>query len=370
MRIVIRCDASLTIGHGHVIRCLTLASALREHGASILFVCRVHAGHLCELIEERGFAVNRLVEANTAIPVGNNCGYDTWLGVSWQEDANQTLNAIEAEGGRRPSWLVVDHYAIDERWERKIRPAVNKIFVVDDLANRNHECDLLLDQNFVADMDNRYAAKVPAHCGLLLGAAYLLLQPIYTKLRAQMLRRQYPVKRLLIYFGGADSENLTGRAVNAFLSLNIPEIEVDVVISDINPYKNNLCQLIGMHKNIHLHTSLPSLALLMTKADLAIGATGATSWERLCLGLFTLVITLADNQREVAEKLNQLGLVRWLGYKDEVSEEKIRVALKMAIDDQSCLNFILESSVVIDGLGSNRVSDLLLGRRLGRADEV
>jgi UDP-2,4-diacetamido-2,4,6-trideoxy-beta-L-altropyranose hydrolase len=357
-QIVFRTDASPTIGTGHVMRCLTLAGALAKKGTVVSFICREHAGHLCDLIEAQGFRVHRLPPPDGGFEAGTTPAHAAWLGATWREDADQTGAAIKTLGGK-PDWLVVDHYALDSRWERALRPLVERIFVIDDLADRTHDCDLLLDQNLFADMQTRYASKVPADCRLLLGPEYALLQPIYAELHDRILPREGPVRCIPISFGGADRENLTGRALAAFLSLNRPDIDVDVVISDSSPYVTEIQAQTSGHTNIHLHGNLPTLAPLMARADLAIGAAGTTSWERLCLGLPALVVTLAENQRPIADELHRAGLVRWLGHKDEVSEQDIEQALAEQIEEGIDIEWSLRCRAAVDGRGVDRVGAVL-----------
>jgi UDP-2,4-diacetamido-2,4,6-trideoxy-beta-L-altropyranose hydrolase len=358
LKIVFRTDASLTIGTGHVMRCLTLANALAKKGADVSFICREHEGHLCDLIEERGFAVQRLPASADGFKVETDPFHAAWLGASWQEDAEQTIAAIETLGFK-PDWLVVDHYALDHRWESALRPLAGSIFVIDDIADRIHDCDLLLDQNLVADMYTRYTGRVPEDCRLLLGPEYALLQPIYAELHDRIPPREGPVKRILISFGGADRDNLTGRALAACLSLNRPDIDVDVVISDSGPYAPEIRAQAAGHVNVHLHSNLPTLAPLMAKADLAIGAAGTTSWERLCLGLPALVVTLAENQRPIADGLHRQGLVRWLGHKDEVTEQSLRRALTELIEEGIDEEWSLRCRSTVDGKGITSITNCL-----------
>ncbi|WP_067072658.1 UDP-2,4-diacetamido-2,4,6-trideoxy-beta-L-altropyranose hydrolase [Methanoculleus horonobensis] len=355
---VFRTDASHTIGTGHVIRCLTLANALAKKGAEVSFIFREHDGHFCDLIEEQGFIIHRLPAADRKFEAPATPAHAAWLGATWQEDADQTGSIIKTLGVK-PDWLVVDHYALDSRWERALRPLVGRIFVIDDLADRAHDCDLLLDQNLFADMQTRYATKVPEDCHLLLGPEYALLQPIYAELHGRIPPREGPVKRILLSFGGADRDNLAGRALVAFLSLNRPDIDVDVVISDSSPYAPGIRAQAAGHANVHLHSNLPTLAPLMARADLAIGAAGTTSWERLCLGLPALVVTLAENQRPIADELQRLGLVRWLGHKDEVSEQSIRLALAELFEGSIDEEWSLCCRATVDGTGTKRVSAAL-----------
>ena len=330
MRIVFRTDASLTIGTGHVMRCLTLASALRDRDAAVSFICREHDGHLCDLIEERGFSVSRLPAFRAGTQTKDSSAPAVWLGASWQEDAEQTRATIEASG-EKPEWLVVDHYALNQRWESALRTSVGHIMVIDDLADRVHDCDILLDQNLVAQMHTRYTGKytgkVPPACGMLLGPNYALLQPIYAELHQRIPLREGPIRSIFIFFGGVDSDNLTGRTLAAFLQLKRPDIEVDVVITTGSPHAEAIRQQVAGHSNIHLHSGLLTLAPLMVKADLAIGAGGATNWERLCMGLPTLVVTLVENQRPIADELSQRGLICWLGHQDEVDKTALSQAI-------------------------------------------
>ena len=358
MKVVFRADASHSIGSGHVTRCLTLAAALRERGAIPSFVCREHAGHLCGLIEKRGFSCSRLAAPRAGADAEADSGHMAALGVTWEEDASQTRAVVEASR-EKLDWLVVDHYAIDHRWEGALRKSAGRIMAIDDLADREHDCDLLLDQNLVAQMDIRYAGKIPATCGLLLGPEYALLQPAYAKLRDRTPPREGPIRRIFIFFSGADNGNLTGRALNAILQLNRPEIEIDAVISAGGLHEASIRRQVEGHGNVHLHSGLPSLAPLMAAADLAIGACGATSWERLCLGLPALVVTLSENQRANAAELHRRGLIRWLGHQDEVSEGLIAGALDGFLQRRLDKDWSLRCSSVVDGNGAGRVSAML-----------
>lgn len=343
MRIVFRADASRTIGHGHVIRCLTLASSLRHSDAEILFACRTQDGDLGDLIEDRGFAVSRLL-----------AGADVA-----EEDARQTLAAIQ-HFGTNPDWLVVDHYGLDHRWESSLRPAVGRIMVIDDLADRRHDCDLLLDQNLVPAMDTRYADKVPATCQLLLGPDYAVLQPIYAALHKTARIRSDRVERIFVFFGGADTGDLTGRTLSAIQDLDRPDIGVDVALSSDHPQLDIIRSRTKGVRNVVVHSSLPTLARLIAGADLAVGAGGATTWERLCLGLPALVITSTPNQVEVTRELHQMGLVRWLGHQDDVNEEIIAAALQETLRLDSLADWSRRCLEVCDGEGTARTVETML----------
>lgn len=358
LQFVIRVDASSSIGTGHVMRCLTLAGVLQEKGSEVTFICREHNDHLCDLIEMRGFVVHRLSKPKFITDLGTYPPHAEWLGVSWTDDGDQT-SAFLKKLDRKPDWLIVDHYALDYRWEQYIRPYVGKIFVIDDLADRVHDCDLLLDQNLVSDMNSRYAEKIPSLCRQIIGPKYALLRPVYADLHQRVPPRDGPVRRILIFFGETDSVNLTFLTVSAFMNLNHQDIEVDLIISMRNPHISQILKLVDGHSNIHIHYDLPSLALLMVKADLAIGAAGTTSWERLCLGLPSVVITLADNQRPIAEGLNRNGLIRWIGHKDDVTEEKIFQILKELLANDNDKSWSILCRGIVDGKGVFRVCSAL-----------
>ena len=361
MRVVFRADASNEIGTGHVLRCLTLAKALHGLGAKCIFICGEHEGHLIEKIRQEGFEckalpksaeIHKLADADELI-----LAHAKWLLASWQHDAQQTIHALGAE---KVDWLVVDHYALDMRWEEKLRSHANKIMVIDDLADRYHDCDLLLDQNLIADCETRYQQFLPEHCATLLGPQYALLQAEYAELHPRTWPRTGPIKRILVSFGGVDKHNLTARTVSAFLRLKRDDITLDVVMS---PNSLNAAESQAQaqeYANITVHDALPTLAPLMLQADLAIGASGATSWERCCLGLPSLVITLADNQKPIAAELDKRGLVRWLGHYDAVTDDNLADAMQTAIDDKTQHNWSRACMAVTDGGGVKRLVSILM----------
>ena len=376
--ILFRTDASIEIGTGHVTRCLTLAHSLRERGAECRFVCREHSGHLLELIREQGFealALPQHIKDPQQVSQSDESPVDhvAWLGTDWASDADATESAL---GDTCVDWLIVDHYALDARWESALRPHCRKIMVIDDLADRDHDCDLLLDQNMVADVAHRYDDKLPVHCGKMLGPGYALLQPQYYELHSRTPTREGPVQRVLVYFGGADTGNLTALAIAAFLSLNRGDIALDVVINPNGPHSDTIRRQVHGQQNITLHGGLPSLAPLMVNADLAIGGGGAASWERCCLGLPTLVITLAENQEPIAAELDRQGLVRWLGRQDEVRGKKLAQVLSEIIDAGLSPSWSESCQQLVDGGGVGRVCSILmlnaatpLHARLARLDD-
>ncbi len=226
MRIAFRTDVSVQIGTGHFQRCLTLANALFKPGIEIRFCCRHLPPQLQTKLQQRGYQV-RIIDAPSEASIEQGPPHVEWLGTSQLADATSCKEAL-SDG----EWdlLVVDHYALDERWEREMRSCVKKIFVIDDLADRVHDCDWLLDQTIISTGKSRYNKLTPPGARVLEGAEYALLQPAYAKLHSRIPPRSGPIKRILVSFGGVDEKDVTGRVVAAFLGLGYSKVTLDVVV--------------------------------------------------------------------------------------------------------------------------------------------
>jgi UDP-2,4-diacetamido-2,4,6-trideoxy-beta-L-altropyranose hydrolase len=360
MTVLVRTDASHEIGSGHVMRCLTLARALRNRGAECHFVCRDHPGNLIELIRSNGFRTTALPRTENALAVNaadhGPLRHHAWLGTDWKTDAQQTMEALKIP---TVEWLIVDHYSLGWEWETMMRQMASKTLVIDDLADRRHDCDLLLDQNLPSESNHPYQDLLP-HDGVpLLGPHYALLQPEYAELQPRTQPRSGPVRRLLIYFGGADRNNLTGMTLAVVLATTHSDLTIDVVINPEGPHADSIRELARGNPRILLHERIPSLAGLMAQADLSIGASGTTSWERCCLGLPSLVITLSENQRPIAASLSERGAMRWLGHWDEVTQEHLSTAIANAVREPALAVWSNRCRSLVDGKGTERVAELL-----------
>lgn len=310
MKIAFRADASVKIGTGHLMRCLTLADELVSQGHECRFVCREHKGHQGELITSKGYGLTLLPSRSGSDldTAGSDADdYALWLGVSWQEDARQTLEPLTLW---KPDWLVVDHYALDAQWERALTNAVSSIMVIDDLANRPHECELLLDQN-LGRAASDYDDLLPDDCQRLIGPGYALLRPEFASLREQSLkRRQRPkLKRILISLGGVDRTNVTGQVLDALSQSALPvTTELDIIMGAAAPYLDEVRQqAIELPFKATVSVGVTDMAERMRLADLSIGAAGGTSWERSCLGLPAVLVILAENQIASAIALEESG---------------------------------------------------------------
>jgi len=357
MNVVFRADASARMGIGHLMRCLTLAEALRERDVQIRFVCREHAGNLIALLQQKAIPV-MVLPAPVAKDTAYSEDYATWLGVTQAEDAQQT---IEALNGDEPDWLVVDHYGLDIEWEQRLRPHASKLMVIDDLANRHHDCDILVDQNYSAEGEQRYAGFVPDTCGLLVGPRYALLRSEYATYRKTLHTRDGKVRRVLVFFGGSDPQNMTGMALEALSHPNLKYLEVDVVVGTNNPHRQFLEQLALHRPFTTLYEPRPHLADLMAKADLALGAGGATTWERMCLGLPTIVTSIAENQCPGAEALAAVQLIHYVGHASEVTPESLSKAVIELVSNPGRLTELsAQNQLMVDGLGTARLLEAML----------
>lgn len=351
MKIAIRVDASVQIGTGHFMRCLTLADRLRQRGAQVRFISRHLPEHLRSMLATKGHEFALLDNAQNDATL-DELAHAHWLGVSQALDAADSIRAL-SDGTW--DWLIVDHYALDFRWESMLRQAAKKILVIDDIADRQHDCCVLLDQNFYANMETRYSGKVHPHCQLLLGPRYALLRDEFRQLHKQVKPRNEPVKRILVFFGGIDANNYTGCAIEALTEIDIGGLNVDVVIGSQHPCREQIKVACAQH-GFTCHVQTDKMAELMAAVDLAIGAGGSAIWERCCLGLPTFAICTADNQVEQVADAAREGLL----YSPEIKGDLNQMIHRhfSALIDNSCLRQHLSRNGMqaVDGRGVLRVA--------------
>ena len=355
MKIAFRVDASLQIGSGHVMRCLTLADALKAQGADCHFISRAHRGHLLVVIEQRGHKVHCLAAPSTDTQTAQEPVHAAWLGSTWQTDAADTA-AILAD--LQPDWLVVDHYALDQRWEEALAPHYRKLLVIDDLADRAHNCDLLLDQN-LGRQAAHYAPWVPAHCRVLTGSHYALLRPEFAALRPYSLQRrqaQPTLRHLLITMGGVDQPNATGQVLQVLKTCALPaDCRITVVMGLTAPWLQDVRELaaqIPWPADVVVNVS--DMAQRMADSDLAIGAAGSTSWERCCLGLPTLMVVLAENQKSSAQALKNANAAYLIGGEGDIATH-LPLAFKELPSSDFQGRMSLAASAVSDGKGVEQI---------------
>ncbi|MEL7152192.1 MAG: UDP-2,4-diacetamido-2,4,6-trideoxy-beta-L-altropyranose hydrolase [Pseudomonadota bacterium] len=363
-RFVFRADAALTIGSGHVMRCLTLADALRAAGQDCHFICRELPGHLCDLIADRGYPVHRLPEPVEDIQADadpDGVDYAAWAGVPWAMDAQETRAILEQ---LQPGWLVLDHYAFDAAWQQVARPEGTKCLSLDDLANRDLDADILVDANFGKTRD-AYAPHVPDRCEILLGPAWFPMHPDFAGRRAATLlsRETRHLHRVLVAMGAVDLPNATARILKALGALPFAaDLDVTVVLGQHAP---------ALQEVRHIAETLPCACTVqvaitnmperMADADLAIAAVGGTTWERCALGLPSLMLTIADNQIPAATALHAAGIARYLG---DVSDPSWTTELTTAItglrNAGALAGMAAACANICDGDGAGRIVARLL----------
>lgn len=313
--IAFRVDSSTQIGSGHVMRCLTLAEKLNCK-EKIIFISRDLQGNINNLVLKKDFKLILLKNKDLDL---NLKGYEKWLTVRQEQDAKETIETINK---LNIELLIVDSYAIDEKWEKMLRPYVKKIMVIDDLANRKHDCDILLDQNFYCDMDIRYKDLVPKECRILLGQNYSLLRNEFYDFKEKQKKRDGIIKNILVFFGGSDISNETMKTLKAIYKMQLNDIEINVVVGASNDNKKQI-EIFCDKKKYNFFCQVNNMAELINKADLAIGAGGTSTWERCFLGLPSIVIAIAENQIRIAEDCDSIGILKYIGTAKESSVEMI-----------------------------------------------
>ena len=354
MNIVFRVDSSLQMGIGHVMRCLALAQVLKENGANVEFVCRKHEGNLIDKIRSSGFVAHEL-EAYKEIEVDNRLAHSQWLGATQQQDADDCIDILKAD---KSDWLIVDHYALDEQWQNRLKPYYEKLMVIDDLADRKHQCDILLDQTFGRHQED-YLLLTPEYCELLLGSQYALLRPEFAKWRSYSLKRRSKpeFKQLLINMGGVDPNSFTGQVLEVLKQCDLPkDLEITIILGGGSLHLNEIKKLSReMPWLTQVKIDVTNMAEIMSNSDLSIGAAGTTTWERCCVGLPCIQLVIADNQITIADALSANNAVRAIRKPLDIKKSIVDILPK--------LNKIsLIASLMTQGGGAKVVVDAMISK--------
>lgn len=362
MRVAVRVDAGPLIGGGHAMRCLTLADALAKRGTHVTFV----TASISDALERRIAACGHELVRIPASPELQREGED-WHDHRLSAEAQAADAEATAAAAGTADWLIVDHYLLDLHWHSTARIFAGRILVIDDLANRQYDCDLLLDQTHDRT-EADYRPLVPQHARVLAGAIYALLRPEFARERpAALLRRRdaRPVRRILVSLGTTDPDGITARIVKHVV-VAAPDCAIDVVLAADAASLDRIRELADSGSGVKLHVGTHRMAELMRDADLAVGAAGTTSWERCCLGLPAIVMMLAGNQRMIASGLAEAGahilVDRESGISDALtnllSESDLRQRMSAA------------ASAITDGLGTSRVASALVGEQVAACSDA
>jgi UDP-2,4-diacetamido-2,4,6-trideoxy-beta-L-altropyranose hydrolase len=358
MKIVVRVDASPQIGVGHLMRCLTLAHALKKKDVEVTFITRDLSSVLDMTISSHGYELVKMGNERKLDKSAENYGHQLlharWLGVSWTEDALQTLEYLRDFG--RADWLIVDHYALDKRWEEAVSPLVGKILVIDDLADREHACDLLIDQNSYNNYESRYDNLVPTNCLKLLGPRYALLRQEFKVAKNLKKKRDGRISNILVFFGGADVTNETCKVLHVIKKMNICDVTVNVVVGAANPHVAEISFLSSQMSNVKLHIDIDYISELMVNADLSVGASGSATWERCALGLPSILVAIAENQIEIAKSVEYLGIGMYIGTSSEVTQPLIEKTIRYCFENPHKMSEMgMAATALVDADGCFRV---------------
>lgn len=372
MKIVFRVDASVQIGTGHAMRCLTLAETLCNQGAVCHFICRKHTGNLLDWIRDRGFSATALPTGTpdfepSATPADLLPVHAAWLGCDWRSDAEETREVLRS---MQPDWLIVDHYALDSLWERALHDSYRRLMVIDDLADRMHKADIVVDQT-LGRRPGDYSKLAP-EAVVLAGSRYALLRPEFAEQRVSALARrtqQTAPRHLLINLGGMDGANHTPRIVA--MAGEYWTGPITVVMGANAPGLADVRRAVERRPDTTLEIGSNDMAGLLCKADLAIGAAGSSAWERCALGLPTLLLTCVPNQRQVAKSLCRAGAAIDLGDVLTLQPADVQRGFSAIADPDVYRSICLNAANVCDGYGALRVSMALAAPQFenGSADD-
>jgi UDP-2,4-diacetamido-2,4,6-trideoxy-beta-L-altropyranose hydrolase len=359
MKVAFRVDSSLDMGTGHVMRCLTLAAELKKMHVLCVFLCRPHKGNIIALIQSSGFEVIKLSEPQNHCNNAGDLAHGKWLGCSQLEDANQVINKLD---GRYFDCLIVDHYALDVHWEKAVAPLFARAFVIDDLADRKHACFALLDQNYGRTAAD-YSSLVPSECTKYIGLQYSLLRQEFSEYRKisieQRTNKKFEIKTILLNMGGIDKENYTGKILKILSNMDLSaEYELVIILGANCPNIEAVKEAAEKALlSVDVLVGVNNMAQLMSQADLAIGAAGSSTWERFCLGIPSVLVAIADNQRSALQAIAQSGLAFQLSA-ERLSEDLPNILLELT--PTSMAGISSRCSGMIDGNGINIISNAIL----------
>ncbi len=354
LKVVFRVDASIAIGAGHVTRCLTLAHALRGKA-------------YCEfIVSKSGAALSSKIKAS---------GYNVHVIADIDNDPAQHATNSLAVILPETDLIIIDHYNLDTRYETHLYNKVSGVMVIDDLANREHHCNLLLDGNLLPNSASRYKDLVPKDCTTLLGPQFALLReefytPTQTKTPKHILNvalqtnEKQKRKRILVCFGGTDPQNVTDKTLSAISKLDTTLFDVDVVIGSQHMNYAQIVSKVAQFSTMSLHVDTTQMAVLMRHATIMIGAGGSMHWERCVSALPSIVITLAANQVATTQYLSELGACKWLGESETVTQDAIAHSAFALLNDATArqhMSQIASKLVPING-GAVAVVDVIVAQ--------
>ena len=336
--IFIRVDSSTKIGYGHLIRCISLAYTLKK-SFEIKFICTNLNGNLISQINKFFFEVFRFNVKSQTIKIKN--------------DAEKTISIIKKHGNKK-SMLILDSYILSKEWENHVKPYVEKLIVIDDEPNRSHNCDLLIDQNLQNRHKGSYTGLIPEQSKKLLGPKFAMIRKEFKTLRNSVKIRTYPIENILVSFGGTDTDNQSTKILNLFHEID-SNFHIDVVVGKGNTHRKNIKNLCSKNKNFSYYEQIDYIGKLMLKADLAIGSSGSTAWERCCLGLPSVVSIVSKNQEDMINAISKKGCLINLGRAERLTSEDYLSAIRN-LNSKKLIRMQKKCMGLVDGKGTKRVA--------------
>ena len=324
-------------------RCFALAEVIKNLNFDVCFISKRLEENIYDFISKKGYKIYY---------ISNNNNHNNLI----QNDVLDTKKIIK-ESKEKAAWVLVDHYDLDMEWESEIRKHVEKIIVIDDLANRKHNCDLLLDQNLYDNMYERYSNLVPTNCKILVGPKYALLRSKFLQVRENVKCRK-TLENILISFGGSDPTNETSKVLTGIKKLHMKNTKISAVVRSTNQHMDEIKKLCSSINNCTLYCDVDNMEQLMISSDLAIGAGGTTTWERCCLGLPSIVSIIADNQTEQIKTMAEKKCVINLGDCKNLTPYDYEECVKQ-INSNMLMNMSSNCLEIVDGKGCFRVSEIM-----------
>lgn len=357
--IIFRVDASSLIGAGHFSRCLCLAIKLMEMNADVYFICRNLSEAYAQQLKSQGIHLipllsdqNSMQEKNTGRLVHSH-----WLEVSQSQDAADTIDAIKFLN-REIVCIIIDHYALDQEYEKIVKSYVSKIVIIDDIADRVHACDILIDQNNTDQ--NRYKNLIPAGCKQLLGPYYCILRDEFIETREKFSYNPEENKNIVVSMGAADPVNATFDIVKSLSHNDYIRSFLRVIVGFLNPHKEQI-EWICKKSNIQVLSSLPLISQELVQAKFVIGASGVSAWERCYLGIPSLMIAIADNQVPIAKILHDQEAAIFLGMHADMKWENFSKTVEsIYYNSKRLIEISKNAQSIVDGLGATRISCYIL----------
>ena len=360
IKIVFRVDSGNHIGIGHLMRCLTLAYEFKAQGHDIYFVTKNHEGFLKDAIPSlyKVFVLGGGCKTKLSDEMKNN--YHSWLGESWEEDLKKTNEVLQEI--TNVDLVVVDHYSLDEKYEKELY--CRKILVIDDLMNREHYCDYLLDQNTSANVKTYKSLTRQKETLFFLGPQYALLKRDFSLFREQSIKRRsdsFKIKKILVFFGGGDIGNDCLRLAHTLTLKELDLYNFTFILKREHPSFDDLSLWAKKYpKSVTLYSFVENMAEVISEHDFFIGAGGATSWERICLGIPSAIIAVADNQVKISESLKELNLAYYLGIGKDVTDMRWKVFFKEKLTDEGYFQEMSKSGLkVVDGKGAINLANAI-----------